>query len=75
MGGFIRVIAIAFLIWYGIKFIIKFLFPSLSNSDKSSNQQTMKKEGEVTVHLDKQRQKEFRQKEKKGDYVDYEEVE
>lgn len=73
MGGFIRILLIALLVWYGIKFIVRFVLPLILSNTENRRQQTMKKEGDVTVHLEKERR--FEQKEKKGDYVDYEEVE
>lgn len=73
MGGFIRILLIALLVWYGIKFIVRFVLPLILSNTENRRQQTIKKEGDVTVHLEKERR--FEQKEKKGDYVDYEEVE
>lgn len=74
MGGFIRILVIALLIWYGVKLVVRLIFPLLVAKTKQRQQQTIKKEGDITVHYDKKHQEKFEKKEKKGDYVDYEEV-
>lgn len=74
MGGLLRILVIALLIGYGVKFILKLISPYKSNHYKTEQQQKERSEGEVTVHYDKQRQQDSSRREKKGDYVDYEEV-
>lgn len=74
--GFIRIIFIALLIWYGVKLIIRFILPLIIGSCYVKNQkENTPKEGEVIIHIDKKHQQNIEEKEKKGDYVDYEEIE
>ncbi len=68
---FFRILLFAILLWYGIKYLAKFLFPS---SRKGYSRQNYKREGDVTIQHDKKHQEQFQQKKKEGEYVDYEEV-
>lgn len=73
MTGLFRIILISMLIWYVVKFIFRLLYPS--NTAKYNTHKQTQKEGNVTIHHDKQHQQQFEQKAKKGEYVDYEEIE
>lgn len=75
MGGFMRLLLLFIVIWYGVRFVFRFLLPLLTGSYAKRREKNVKKEGEVTLHYDKQRQQDFAQKEKKGEYIDYKEIE
>lgn len=74
MGGLLRILVIALIVGYGVKFILRLISPYKSNTYKTNQQEKARKEGEVTVHYNKQRGQDFSRGERKGDYVDYEEL-
>ncbi len=69
--GLFRILLFAILLWYGIKYLTGLLFPSSKNTRSQCNR---KKEGEVTIQHDRERQERFQQKKKEGEYIDYEEI-
>ncbi|PVX51958.1 hypothetical protein C7377_0252 [Balneicella halophila] len=76
MGGLIRIIVIALLVWYGFRIIFRYIFPFILGSYITREEQkNVKQEGDVTIHLDKKSPRETEGKEQKGEYVDYEEIE
>ncbi len=68
---FFRILLFAILLWYGIKYLAKFLFPS---SRSGYSRQNYKKEGEVTIRHDDKYQEQVKRKKKEGEYIDYEDV-
>jgi len=79
--GFLRTIAIIVLVYYGLKYLMRFLAPFLIQhmakkmTNQFQNQQTQepkKSEGEVTVKGTQSKKPKFSDKD--GEYVDYEEI-
>jgi len=78
--SFLRTVAIIVLIYYGLKFIGRLLFPivvkkAVNNMQARQNQYQRaqhKQEGEVTVENNRQNHSKTRKNE--GEYVDFEEV-
>jgi Domain of unknown function (DUF4834) len=82
--GFIRIILILILFYYGVRIITKYLLPLLlgnyvnrkmndfqGQSDRQSKTKGRKREGEVTVDYAPQEEK---KQNNRGDYVEYEEI-
>ena len=69
--GLFRTILIIIVVYFVVKLLVKFLFPSSSN--KSTNNIPKKKEGDITIHYDKRTDKKMFGKDS-GEYVDYEDV-
>ncbi|MEI8113054.1 MAG: DUF4834 domain-containing protein [Bacteroidia bacterium] len=77
--SFLRTVGIIVIIYYGLKFVGRLLFPLVVKKavNNMQNRQTQyqrdqKREGEVTIEKDRQQQKSRRHTE--GEYVDFEEV-
>ena len=77
--GFLRTIGILVIVYYGIKFVVRLLFPvvvkkAMNNMQARQNFYTreQKHEGEVTV--ESKRRDQNRSKNTEGEYVDFEEV-
>jgi hypothetical protein len=78
--SFLRTVGIIVIIYYGLKFIGRLLFPivvkkAVNNMQARQTQyqrQQQKQEGEVTIEKDKQRAS--RNHNSEGEYVDFEEV-
>ncbi len=78
--NFLTTIGIIVIIYYGLKFLGRLLFPivvkkAVNNMQarQSSYQTERKREGEVTIEKDPKQQ--GRQRNNEGEYVDFEEVE
>ncbi len=78
--NFLTTIGIIVIIYYGLKFLERLLFPivvkkAVNNMQarQSSYQTERKREGEVTIEKDPKQQ--GRQRNNEGEYVDFEEVE
>jgi len=70
--GLFRTILILIIIYLLVKLVAKVLFPPSSN--KSTNNITKKKEGDITIHFDNRTGKKMFDKDS-GEYIDYENVE
>jgi len=80
LTNFLRTVGIIVVIYYGLKFIGRLLFPivvkkAVNNMQarQSSYQREQKREGEVTIEKDRHDQNRNRNNE--GEYVDFEEIE
>lgn len=80
--SFLRTIGIILIIYYGLKFVVRLLFPivvkkAVNNMQERQSQyqrqQQVKQEGEVTVEKDRKQQ--TRTNTTEGEYVDFEEIE
>jgi hypoxanthine-guanine phosphoribosyltransferase len=78
--NFLTTIGVIVIIYYGLKFLGRLLFPivvkkAVNNMQarQSSYQTERKREGEVTIEKDPKQQ--GRQRNNEGEYVDFEEVE
>ena len=69
--GLFRTILILIIIYLLVKLVGKVLFPPSSGRSTQSN--TKKKEGDITIHYDNRTGKKMFNKES-GEYVDYEDV-
>ena len=80
--GFVRTLLVIAIIYFGIKIITRYILPMLVNKGVKNMQQKMqdqqrqqqhstKREGEVTIE---QKRQSNNSNQKKGDYVDFEEV-
>ena len=69
--GLFRTILILILLYFLVKLVARFFFPPSSN--RSTNNIPKKKEGDITIHFDKQTDKKLFD-ENSGEYVDYEDV-
>jgi hypothetical protein len=79
LANFLRTIGIIVVIYFILKFVGRLLFPivvkkAVNNMQARQNQyqRDQKREGEVTIEKDRQRQSNSRNTE--GEYVDFEEV-
>ena len=79
IASFLRTVGIIVIIYYGLKFVGRLLFPiavkkAVNNMQarQTQYQRDQKREGEVTVEKDRQQQSSRRHTE--GEYVDFEEV-
>jgi flagellar biosynthesis/type III secretory pathway M-ring protein FliF/YscJ len=79
LANFLRTIGIIVLIYFVLKFVGRLLFPivvkkAVNNMQarQTQYQRDQKREGEVTIEKDRQRQSSSRKTE--GEYVDFEEV-
>ena len=77
--SFLRTVGIIVIIYYGLKFLGRLLFPivvkkAVNNMQarQTQYQRDQKREGEVTIEKDRQRQSSGRNTD--GEYVDFEEV-
>lgn len=77
--SFLRTVGIIVIIYYGLKFVGRLLFPivvkkAVNNMQarQTQYQRDQKREGEVTIEKDKQRAS--RNQNSEGEYVDFEEV-
>ena len=77
--SFLRTVGIIVLIYYGLKFLGRLLFPivvkkAVNNMQarQSAYQPERKREGEVTIEKDPKQQ--GRQRNNEGEYVDFEEI-
>jgi hypothetical protein len=77
--SFLRTVGIIVIIYYGLKFLGRLLFPivvkkAVNNMQarQTQYQRDQKREGEVTIEKDKQRAS--RNSNSEGEYVDFEEV-
>ncbi len=77
--SFLRTVGIIVIIYYGLKFVGRLLFPivvkkAVNNMQarQTQYQRDQKREGEVTIEKDRQQQNSRRHTE--GEYVDFEEV-
>ena len=71
--GLFRILLYGLIIYLIYKFIVRLLFPSLNGrSQKYTNQGSSKKPGDTTVNVPKNESE--KKDNKKGDYIDYEEV-
>ena len=78
--GFLRTILIIVVVYYGLKFVIRLLFPVVVKKAMNNMQERQaayqrgdqKREGEVTV--ESKRRDQNRTKNAGGEYVDFEEV-
>jgi len=78
--GFLRTIGIIVMVYYGLKFVIRLLFPVVVKKAMNNMQERQtayqrgdqKREGEVTV--ESKRGDQNRNKNSGGEYVDFEEV-
>jgi hypothetical protein len=77
--SFLRTLGIIVIIYYGLKFLGRLLFPivvkkAVNNMQarQTQYQRDQKREGEVTIEKDKQRAS--RNHNSEGEYVDFEEV-
>ncbi|WP_320110807.1 DUF4834 family protein [Draconibacterium orientale] len=79
--GFLRTLVIIAVIYFGFRFIVRYLFPKIIDKGMKNMQQKMQEqqrqqqpkrpEGEVTVE---NRRSSNRNNQDKGEYVDFEEV-
>ncbi len=65
----LRILLFIIILFYAGRFLAKLLF-----AVNSSQKRTTPEEGDVVIHYDKNRQQKSEQKDKKGEYVDYEEI-
>jgi hypothetical protein len=79
LANFLRTIGIIVLIYFVLKFVGRLLFPVVvkkvvnnMQARQTQYQRDQKREGEVTIEKDRQRQSSSRNTE--GEYVDFEEV-
>jgi UPF0716 family protein affecting phage T7 exclusion len=81
--GFLTTIGVMVVIYYGLKFLARLLFPivvkkAVNNMQERQtqyqHQYQQKQEGEVTVET-KNRQQQSRANSSEGEYVDFEEIE
>jgi hypothetical protein len=79
LANFLRTIGILVVVYYGLKFVIRLLFPvvvkkAMNNMQarQSAYTREQKHEGEVTV--ESKRRDQNRNKTTEGEYVDFEEV-
>lgn len=79
LANFLRTIGIIVLIYFVLKFVGRLLFPVVvkkvvnnMQARQTQYQRDQKREGEVTIEKDRQRQSSSRKTE--GEYVDFEEV-
>jgi len=79
LANFLRTLGIMVLIYFVLKFVGRLLFPivvkkAVNNMQarQTQYQRDQKREGEVTIEKDRQRQSSSRNTE--GEYVDFEEV-
>jgi hypothetical protein len=79
ISSFLRTVGIIVIIYYGLKFLGRLLFPivvkkAVNNMQarQTQYQRDQKREGEVTIEKDKQRAS--RNYNSEGEYVDFEEV-
>jgi hypothetical protein len=79
ISSFLRTLGIIVIIYYGLKFLGRLLFPivvkkAVNNMQarQTQYQRDQKREGEVTIEKDKQRT--ARNYNTEGEYVDFEEV-
>ena len=77
MIALVRFILILFIIFFLIRVITRYVLRSYfknmqNNFENQQNQQTKKKEGDVTINTKPRKDKKFTNSE--GDYVDYEEI-
>lgn len=78
--GFVRTLLILLAIYYGYKFLTKYIFPlmfrnyvnKMTNKHRQHNQ-FQKDEGDVTIRYNNQKNEKKVDKDK-GEYVDYEEI-
>jgi len=80
LANFLRTVGIIVVIYFVLKFVGRLLFPivvkkAVNNMQarQSQYQREQKREGEVTIEKDRQRQSSTRNTE--GEYVDFEEIE
>ena len=80
LTNFLRTIGIIVVVYYGLKFIGRLLFPivvkkAVNNMQErqSAYQREQKREGEVTIEKNQNNQNRNRNNE--GEYVDFEEIE
>lgn len=80
--SFLRTVGIIVIVYYGLKFVIRLLFPivvkkAVNNMQERQSQyqrqQQYKPEGEVTIEKDRKQQN--RTNTAEGEYVDFEEIE
>lgn len=80
LANFLKTIGIIVVVFYGLKFVGRLLFPivvkkAVNNMQEKQSQyyrQQQKTEGEVTIENDRRQQNRSRNTE--GEYVDFEEV-
>ena len=81
--GFLTTIGVMVVIYYGLKFLARLLFPIVVKKTVNNMQERQtqyqrqyqqKQEGEVTVET-KNRQQQSRANSSEGEYVDFEEIE
>ncbi len=65
----LKILAFIIILFYAGRFLAKLLFAA-----NSSQKQSTPEEGDVVIHHDKNRQQKTEQKDKKGEYVNYEEI-
>lgn len=82
--NFIRTLVIIAIIYFAIRIISRYILPMLVDKgvknmqqkmyeQQKQNQRSNRREGEVTIEKDKQKNKKFDKDE--GEYIDFEEVE